>query len=173
MPGEFTRPRDERGRFISARDFIAAEEAERPGAVTQRDMDFQAENGGQEAPPPPLPRVRNDRGRFLPNQGAEQSPQPEPPPEEEEGGNVAGAVQGAKLGAKAGVVGAVVGGAAGFLAGRKSKPPPIGTLEGTVGGQDGGLGDTMRELLAVQQGIARLGSPVKDAITTDAPNSRM
>ena len=134
--------------------------------VTQQDADFV--NAGSE--PPPLPDAAEPPP--LPPKAPPVQPPPLPPAEEEEEDSGAGgAAQGAMMGSKAGPWGAVIGGAVGFAAGRKGKPAPIGTPEGgAVAGQSD---DTLRELLAVQQGIARMGSPIKDAITTNAATSRM
>ena len=157
---------------------FAAEQA-KPGALTERDQQFQAENGGAAQGPPPLPRDRDERGRFLPNQGGAQAPPVQPlstPPEPDQDftgqGAAAGGAAGGLLGPAGAAVGAAVGAGAGFIASQSFKKSPIGSLEGT-GQTGGGDQDVLRQLLAVQRGIARVGSPIKGAITTTSAGARL
>ena len=104
----------------------------------------------------------------LPPDEAEEMPDVDPGVDKA----VAGAVAGAKVG---GVPGAVLGGAVGFLLAQaqKTRPRPIGTLEGgQVSGEDD-IGRNIRTLLDVQQRIAKIGTPIKDAVTTQPANSRL
>ncbi len=163
-------PEAEQGALRAAAEGIAPPPpAARPGAITQRDMDFQAENGGQE--PPPLPQQGPPvQPPPLPPQAPPVQPPPLPPAEEGSSG-LGEAVQGARTGGRfGGVPGAVAGAAVGFVAGKKQRPQVIGTPEGAVTGSGD---DTLRELLEVQKQIARTGSPIKGAITTNPINSKM
>jgi len=131
------------------------------------------------AEPPPLPSAQDQRDDAFMARNSVDPQISEQAPIEEEGPSIAESVGAAQTGAKAGgilggPVGAVVGGAAGFLAAQiKSKPSPIGSLEGgAVQGEDS-ASRGIQELIAIQKGIARVGSPIKDAITTQAAGSRM
>ncbi len=116
---------------------------------------------------------------FL-QQHREEEPAEEAPMEEEpaeaEGVGAAGAAAGAAAAfGIGGPAGAVFGGAAGFLMSQatKSKPRPIGTLEGGQGAESEDIGRNIRTLLEVQQTIARIGSPIKGLVTTKAAGSRL
>jgi hypothetical protein len=142
---------------------------DRPGALTQADVDFVDANrdqGGEAVEPPPIPPVD-----VQPQQLAPDDTQGEQPGPGDVVGDVAGgAVKGARLG---GLPGAVVGAGVGFLAGRSGKRSRVGSLEGPGGSTQDETASIMKQLLAVQQGIARVGSPIKDAVTTNAIGSRM
>ncbi len=168
MPiGQFkTRRKEETGRVES----IPEEERQ----------DLLTEAGVPELPgaqPPPLPPAPDP---FI--TAAKESMQGEPVPGEAEpteeegpaGGGVLGKVGRVAGAAIGGAPGAAVGGAAGFLLGAaiQKKPTPIGTLEGGSVTQEDNS-DTLRQLLAVQQKIARAGTPIKDAIQTQAAGSRL
>ncbi len=102
----------------------------------------------------------------------EEAPDSGEPMEAPESG-AADAVQGAAMGARvAGVAGAAVGAVGGFLASKLAKPSPIGTLEGPAGAQETS-GSDLAELLAVTKQIARVGTPLKNAVNTKAQGSRM
>ncbi len=140
------------------------------GAVTQRDVDFVGQ--GSEVEPPPLPPAEpGAQPPPLPPQAPPVQPPPLPPAQPQEaGGQVESAIAGAEAGSRFGPAGALLGVGAGLAAGKLSEPSPIGTLEGGASRDDS---NTLRELLAVQQQIARTGSPIKDAITTNPAGSRM
>jgi hypothetical protein len=130
--------------------------------------------------PPPLPAAMTDADRqFMAEERARgKLPQPEEQvaeaPEIDTG--VGGAVEGATVGAKAGPIGALAGAAAGFIGSKilGGQPRPIGTLEGgqATSGPDE-VQQTLRSLLEVQQRIERVGSPIKDAVSTNAIDSRL
>jgi hypothetical protein len=124
------------------------------------------------AEPPPLPR--EEEAPFI-REFREEEAEPEvqaAPPEKEGGGGVSGAIQGAFLGGKAGPIGAAVGAATGFLLGQSS-PKPIGTLEGgSVQDRDDETKQTLQAMLELQQKVARVGTPIKDQVTTQAAGSR-
>ncbi len=163
------------GQFKTRRN----EETGRVESIPEEErQDLLTEAGVPELPaaaePPPLPDP------FI--TAAKESMQGEPVPGEaeptEEEGPAGGGVLG-KVGRVAGSVvggpaGAALGGAAGFLLGQaiQKKPTPIGTLEGRNVAQTDDS-DTLRQLLAVQQKIARAGTPIKDAIQTQAAGSRL
>jgi hypothetical protein len=129
------------------------------------------------AEPPPLPSAMTDADRqFMADARNEPPPLPEvvpKGPEAEE--DVAAAVEGAVAGAAAGPGGAVLGGAAGFLISKATsqQPRPIGTLEGTATTTRDDSGQVLKDMLALQQQVARIGTPVKDAVITTPAGSRM
>jgi len=112
---------------------------------------------------------------------AQRAAEPPPLPKQEEETPAAATVASASTGAKAGgvvgpagaIAGAIGGGAIGFLL-NQAKQQPVGTLEG--GGAQG-VGDdpgaVLQQLLAVQQKIARVGTPLLSPVKTDAVGSRM
>lgn len=180
MPGQFnTRRNPDTGRLEKVPEaergaLQAAAQGITPpppaaGSVTQQDVDFV--NGGQEPPPlpeatpgqepPPLPPI----GDAFDREKAEAA---RPSTLAASGVASAGVSAGRILGPAAAAVGAGLS----FAASQSLKQAPVGSLEG--GGQTGG-GDreVLRQLLAVQRGIARVGSPIKDAITTKSAGSRL
>ena len=115
-------------------------------------------------PPPPLPKAPPP-----PPKG----PPPLPPAEEEEGPSpIAGAVEGAQVGAKAGPLGMAAGAAAGYLFSQSQKPQTVGSFEGATTTTDTSARD-LRDLLSVTKQMANVGTPIKDALTTKAVDSRM
>jgi hypothetical protein len=152
-------PEEERAALIAATPPELPEEG-RGFVETQRAM-----MDGEE--PPPLP--------------PEPAPTPAAPDGEEEAAEAVGAaVEGAATGASVGSafgpvgtgVGAAVGAAAGFVTSLQ-RDKPVGTLSGGAATSRDDSERTLRELLRVQQGIAKAGAPIKDAITTKATGSRM
>ena len=131
------------------------------------------------AKPPPLPPAQDERDAAFMARNTE--PPPLPPAEEEEDAGIGEAIGAAQTGAKAGgmlggPLGAVAGGAAGFLLSQvigSQRDAPIGSLEGSGGTMRNEAGDTLQAMLALQQRVARVGTPVKDAVTTQAAGSKM
>ena len=128
------------------------------------------------ADPRPEPTEQDQRdAEFLDEARAEVPPEAEPVPEidtgAEEAAETAGQAAGAAVGGKAGA--AVGGAAAAFLASKltQRQPSPIGTLEGGAPSRTGN--DDLAELLRVTKEIARAGTPIKNAITTTATDSRL
>ncbi len=123
------------------------------------------------AEPPPLPPA--EEAPFIREFREEEAePEVQAAPPEKEGGGATGAIQGAMLGGRAGPIGAAVGAATGFLLGQSS-PKPIGTLEGgSVQDRDDDTKQTLQAMLALQQQVARVGTPIKDQVTTQAAGSR-
>jgi len=150
--------RDERGKF-TGQFFFADEEPAKPAADSpqgRRDAEFLQEQAGASQPPVAGP-----------------GPVPELA---EEAAGTAGSAAGAAVG---GPVGGFAGGAAAvFLAQQAGKAlerdtnRPVGSLEGN-GNQADDTTQLLRSLLEVQQGIARVGAPIKDAVTTTAADSRI
>ncbi len=122
-------------------------------------------------------RLTDADASFL-QQHREEEPAEEAPIEEEaaeaEGAGAettaAGGFAGLGIG---GPMGAAAGTAAGFLLAQatKSRPSPIGTLEG--GRATAPSDRTLQELLDVTKTIARLGTPIKGEVTTKAAGSRL
>jgi hypothetical protein len=151
------------GQFLSSKDIV---ERESPPPLP--------------AGPPPLPDQEDRDAEFL--QQAREQEQPAVEPAEGAKDIAESAASGAGTGAAIGSVipgvGTAVGAGVGFLLGAASgtqRNKPIGSLEGTSGQGTGGedAAKTMRALLAVQQKIARLGTPVKDAVITQGAGSRL
>jgi hypothetical protein len=146
-----------------------------PGNLTDRDVDFVQRFRESEAEPPELPQAEPS----PPPQAKSPSVSPALPPATtpadvaQGGADLSGIAQGASVGGRfAGPVGALLGAGAGFVAGgQRSKP--IGTPGGQAAMQQDETQNTLRQLLAVQQGIAKHGSPIKDEIRTQAVGSRM
>ncbi len=180
MPGQFKiRRNPDTGRIESIPEAeqgalrAAAEGIESPspaaGSVTQQDVDFVGQGSTPEPPtepgaePPPLPP---------------QAPPVQPPPIQQPDqdftgqGGAAGASAGSILGPAGAVAGAAIGTGLGFAASQSFKKSPIGSLEGS-GQTGGGDQDVLRQLLEVQRGIARVGSPIKGAITTRSAGARL
>lgn len=160
MAGQYNTIRDEAtGRLRKTTPEEREQFETASGAVTQRDMDFQAENGGQEPPP-------------LPDASTAGPPPAQPGEEYSEEVDAAGAVAGASLGGPVAAGVAAVGAGVSYAASQSFKRAPVGSLEGS--GQTGaGDQEVLRQLLAVQRGIARVGSPIKDAILTKSSGSRL
>lgn len=154
--------RDEQGRFTGQFFFaeppeLPAEPPPLPSAQDQRDAEFMARNTAE---PPPLP------------------PQDAEPEETSSLGSTIGAAQtGAKAGGRfGGPLGAVAGGAAGFLLSQlvgSQRDAPVGSLEGSGGTVQNEANTTLQAMLELQQRVARVGTPVKDAVTTQAAGSKM
>ena len=180
MPGQFKTRRGAGGRFEKIPEaeqgaLQAASEGITPPAAgpgTQEDIAFvdgpgglmQSQEGAPPVQPPPLPKP-----------GARSEPPPLPPaaPQEEAGAADAAAAIGG--GAVAGGVAGAVGAAATFLASRAagSSTTPVGTLEGANSTRRDDSTKILKDLLSVQQGIARVGSPIKDLVKTTAKDSRI
>lgn len=173
MPGQFARPRDEQGRFISARDFIAAGEAGSPGALTADDEAFVARFRASDGMQEPSPETTAELDPAI---------APEPTAGEEKAAPLAaGAAATAETAAVGGglksAAGKLLPGAAVAVLAQKaattlSKDDVIGTLEGGSATSKDELAGTMRELLGVQQTIERLGTPIRDEVKTEATDSR-
>lgn len=122
----------------------------------------------QGAEPPPLPATPKAPPPPLPK-----APPPLPPaPEEEEPSPPAGAAAGAKTGSKFGPLGMAAGAAAGYLFAESQKPQVVGSFEGATTTTDTSARD-LRDLLTVTKQMANVGTPIKDALTTEAKNSRL
>jgi len=144
------------------------------GSVTQRDVDFVGQGSGVE--PPPLPPAEpGAQPPALPPQAPPVQPPPlsQQPEQDFTGqGGAAGASAGSILGPAGAVAGAAIGTGLGFAASQSFKKSPIGSLEGSGQTGEGDI-EVLRELLAVQRGIARVGSPIKNLVTTNSAGSRM
>jgi len=162
--------RDEKGRFTG--EFFFAP-PELPPAQEQRDDAFMAD-------------FKGDPGEYYgTHPGAKPPPLPPPPPPPQEddtavsgiGESIGAAQTGAKAGGMlGGPVGAVAGGAAGFLLSQvvgSQRDTPIGSLEGSGGTMKDETGATLQAMLELQQRVARVGTPIKDAVTTQATGSKM
>ncbi len=179
MPGQFATRRGAGGRLEKVPEaeqgaLQAASEGITPpagGSVTQEDIAFVDGPGGlmqsQEGPPPVQPPP-------LPPKSTPAQPPPLPPAAPQEESGVADA-------AKSVIGGAVTGGvagataAAGLLLANKAaenQATKVSSLEGAKSGQSDG-GQTLKDLLSVTQQIARFGSPIKGAVTTNPANSRI
>jgi len=164
--------RNERGQFRKAG--TAEEEKERfsnitpppPAAVTQRDSEFVNQDTTVEPPdlPPVAPPIQPPP---LP-----QAPQQSKVVEKEGLDPAQAASSGASAGRVLGPAGAVVGAGLGFAAAKSLPKAPIGSFSGS-GQIGGGDQEVLRELLEVQRGIARVGAPIKDAITTKSSGARL
>ena len=162
MPGQYNTIRDEAtGKLrkttpeeverFKFSDITPPPPAAKPGALTQADVDFVQANN-QEAEPPPLP--------------------PAAPDTQEEDTGAGAAASGTSVGRVLGPAGMVAGAAVGYAASQSLTKSPIGSLEGR-GQMGSGDQDTLKQLLFVQQQIARIGSPIKGAVATNPANSRM
>lgn len=137
--------------------------------------------------PPDLPGgdefVQRHRGVEPPPLPGPAEPPPLPPaaeppplsPESQPAGesSMAAAVGGASQGKGFGPAGMAVGAVAGFLAAEAQKPQAIGSFEGGTVRQEDESIRQLKDLVAITRQTAALGLPVKDAITTNATNSRI
>ena len=140
------------------------------GAPPLPPSDFIEQHRAQGAPPvvpPPLPSAPVTPPPLPP------APAAPPAPVQTEEAGVSGAVAGAQQGTRFGLAGAAIGGIAGFLASESQKPQAIGSFEGGTTTQSDESVGHLRDLLAVTKQTARLGLPVKGAITTNAKGSRL
>ena len=174
MPGQYSTIRDPKTGQLRKMDpseaaqYMPIESPPPPKMPTPEQEEFVASHQQQ---PPPLP------GKFepptLPPKAPPRQPPPLPPAEEEEGPSpAAGAVAGAKTGSKFGPLGMAAGAAAGYLFAESQKPQTVGSFEGATTTTDTSARD-LRDLLSVTKQMANVGTPIKDALTTKAVDSRM
>lgn len=184
MPGQFNTIRDETtGKLrkttpeevekLKFSDIQSPPPAARVGEATQADADFIARNSGAEPPPIPPPVLPPPLPATAPESAQPATPPPLPAaPAEEEDSGAGAAASGVSAGSILGPIGAAAGGAAVFAASQSFQKHPIGTFEGS-GQSGGGDQDVLRQLLEVQRTVARVGTPIKDAITTKSAGARL
>lgn len=149
----------------------AAQPPDLPGNLTEQDVEFVQRFRESEAEPPDLPRAEPTAPPVKPKVSPARPPSP-PADDAQGGADLSGIAQSASVGGRfAGPVGALLGAGAGLLMGR-GKDAPIGGLEGT-GTQRDESAESLRTLVELQRKIAAVGTPIKDAITTQAVGSRM
>lgn len=180
MPGQFnTRRNPDTGRLEKIPEDESTELQAAAGSasgVTQEDTDFMARNAESEPPPPPpvqpLPIAVGDAEGEAIGEAAEAASTVGSATATGAGLGSSLGPLGTLIGAAGGAAAGVVGAGLGFVAGSQ-RDKPIASLEGGSAGGNDETAATLKALLDVQRGIARVGAPIKNFVKTTAAGSRM